>query len=262
MAMSNYRQAAAAGDARSLNNLGVMAMRGEGSAVSIADARSYFLQAANAGSASAHYNLALMYDSGMYGHRDLNQAAQEYRIASKMGHAEAQYRLSNLLETGAIPSKSPDEWKQYLNMSIDRGNKEAIARVDGILAPSDVARYLSTENCKECGSAPIASMAARSLDTMKTMAANGDPSAQYNLGVMHLNGNGATQDVSEAARLFTLSARQGYAPAQRQLAQMYLRGDAVGQSKVLAHAWLNLASKTTGAEADAARSEMESLNSQ
>jgi TPR repeat protein len=76
---------------------------------------------------------------------------------------------------------------------------------------------------------------------------------------MHMTGNGANKDDAEAARLFTLASRQGYAPAQRQLAQMYLRGDAVGKSKIIAHSLLNLAAKGTGAEADAARQEMEKL---
>jgi TPR repeat protein len=102
-------------------------------------------------------------------------------------------------------------------------------------------------------------MANHALANMKDMAASGDATAQYNLAIMHMTGNGANKDDAEAARLFTLASRQGYAPAQRQLAQMYLRGDAVGKSKIIAHSLLNLAAKGTGAEADAARQEMEKL---
>lgn len=258
-AISYYQRAAAKNDARSLNNLGVMALRGEGSSPSMTEARSYFLRAANYGSSAAHYNLGLIYDSGFYGHRDLLQAAREYRIASDMGHSDAQYRLSNLLETGAVPSADPNEWKRYFDMAVAHGNSQAIARIDGILRPSDIVRYLSTEHCPECSGPVDLKMADTALGNMQAMAATGDPTAQYNLAIMHMTGNGANRDVAEAVRLFTQSARQGYAPAQRQLAQVYLRGDMVGKSKVVAHSWLNLASKGTGSEADGARLEMERL---
>jgi hypothetical protein len=40
---------------------------------------------------------------------------------------------------------------------------------------------------------------------------------------------------------------------------MYLRGQAVGKSKVLAHMWLNLAARSDGEEGRAALGEMEAL---
>jgi len=42
-------------------------------------------------------------------------------------------------------------------------------------------------------------------------------------------------------------------------AQMHLRGEGVGRSKVLAHAWLNLAARDRGEEGRAARNEMDAL---
>jgi TPR repeat protein len=102
-------------------------------------------------------------------------------------------------------------------------------------------------------------MSVRSISTLEELAMSGDMSARYNLGVRHLNGEGVVKDPSEAARHFTLAARAGHAPSQRQLAQMHMRGQAVTQSKVLAHHWLNLASRQDSADGRAARAEMERL---
>jgi TPR repeat protein len=250
-----YEKAADKGDAKALNNLGVMAMRGEGTSVSPGKASSYFKKAALLGSASAHYNLGLLADNG----RNPANAAKEYRIAAEMGHPEAQYRLSTMIESGEVISRDPGEARRLLDMAVARQNKEALARIDGIRTAADVTRYLSTENCQECSDTATAGMATRGLDGLAQLADNGDASARYNLAVRRLQGNGANPDVSEAARLFTVAARQGYAPAQRQLAQMYLRGQAVGKSKVLAHMWLNLAARSDGEEGRAALGEMEAL---
>lgn len=258
-AIEEYERASKFGDAKATNNLGVMAMKGQGVSLSRSSAMSYFKKAAELGSSSAHFNMGLLFESGFQGSYQPGRAAEEYRIAAEMGHSEAQYRLSILLETKEAISLDPNEWRRMLDMAVANGNKSATERVEGIIKPTDVTRYLSSENCKSCGSTGEFKMADRSLKGLSELAAAGDPSAQYNLAVKYLNANGANLDPSEAARLFTLSARQGYAPAQRQLAQMYLRGQAVGKSKVIAHSWLNLAARDTGADGSAAKAEMEAL---
>lgn len=258
-AIAEYKRASSFGDAKATNNLGVMAMKGQGTSVSKSSAMSYFKKAAELGSASAHYNMGLMHDSGFLGPRLPAKAAQEYRIAAQMGHSEAQYRLSVLLETGEVVPLDPNEWKRMFDMSVASGNHAATERVEGIIRSSDVTRYLSSEHCAACGTKSEFSMADRSLRNLRELSADGDPSARYNLAVKHMTGNGANVDPSEAARLFTLAARQGYAPAQRQLGQMYLRGHGVAKSKVLAHSWLNLASRDPGAEGRQAREEMMAL---
>jgi TPR repeat protein len=176
-----------------------------------------------------------------------------------MGHPEAQYRLSTMLESGEVRSDDPTESRRLLDMAVARQDKDALARIDGIRKTSDIARYLSTESCADCNSAPEKDMAARGLTGLQQLAEDGDASARYNLAVRNLQGNGANRDPAEAARLFTLSARQGYAPAQRQLAQLYLRGEGVGRSKVLAHLWFNLAARSDGEDGKAALGEMEAL---
>ena len=260
-----YGKASAKGDARAENNLGVMAMRGEGRAVNYSTAAGHFRKAAEAGSAAAHYNLALMHDSGVGFPHNPGAAVREYRTAAEMGLAEAQYRLAVMIENGIGGPQDPAEAKRLYEMAAVGGKTEAYSRVSSIagtrIANESVLRsVLAVDNCDECaGDAAMAGVASRDYNGLKALAEKGDAPARYNLAVRLLNGDHANQDPSEAARLFTLAARQGYAPAQRQLAQMHLRGQAVARSKVLAHAWLNLASKTDGREAETARAQMVEL---
>ncbi|HEX5277231.1 MAG TPA: hypothetical protein VFW42_06145 [Fluviicoccus sp.] len=58
----------------------------------------------------------------------------------------------------------------------------------------------------------------------------GDPSGQFNLGMMYANGYGISKNQTEAARWFKLSADQGKANAQLNLGLMYLAGRGVPQN--------------------------------
>ena len=56
------------------------------------------------------------------------------------------------------------------------------------------------------------------------LATQGDPDAQYNLGLLHEDGLGGRQDSLEARRLYGLAAAQGHAGAQSYLASMLYAG--------------------------------------
>ena len=79
------------------------------------------------------------------------------------------------------------------------------------------------------------------LGKFKSAAAQGDASAQFNLGIMYDVGQGVVQDYAEAVRWFKLAATQGDAQAQFNLGNMYNNGRGVVQDYVRAHMWWNLA---------------------
>ena len=71
-------------------------------------------------------------------------------------------------------------------------------------------------------------------------AEQGYASAQFNLGVMYLNGRGGEgvpQDDAEAVKWYRLAAEQGYASAQFNLGVMYLNGRGVPQDDAEAVKW-------------------------
>ena len=76
---------------------------------------------------------------------------------------------------------------------------------------------------------------------LRADAAQGDTEAQYNLGMMYVNGQGVTQDEEEAVHLFHMAAEQGNADAQRDLGWMYASGRGVAQDYAEAYAWIGTA---------------------
>ena len=70
---------------------------------------------------------------------------------------------------------------------------------------------------------------ATAVSLFRSLAAQGDATAQYNLGSMYRTGDGVVQDYKEAVRLYGLAAAQGNAAAQFNLGLMYERGSGVAQ---------------------------------
>src|SRR5215475_1560259 len=70
---------------------------------------------------------------------------------------------------------------------------------------------------------------------LKERAAQGDASAQLQLGGMYYIGQGVPQDYTEALRWYRLAAAQGEASAQYNLGGMYEAGAGVPQDYVQAH---------------------------
>ena len=65
------------------------------------------------------------------------------------------------------------------------------------------------------------------LKMLRAKAERGSPIAQYTLGFMYLNGQGAPQDYSEAWKWFRMAAEQGHAQAQYNLGVQYGNGHGV-----------------------------------
>ena len=84
-------------------------------------------------------------------------------------------------------------------------------------------------------------------------AEQGHAKAQFNLGVMYTLGEGVPQDDKEAVRWYRLAAEQGVARAQYNLGSMYGMGQGVPQDYVQAHMWVNLAAVQGNGKARKAR---------
>ncbi len=76
----------------------------------------------------------------------------------------------------------------------------------------------------------------------------GDPEAQYYLGRLYLDGNGAARDPKQAARWLGLSAHKGQYQAQAMLGAMLFAGDQVPRQAARGLMWLTLAKDGCPAE--------------
>jgi TPR repeat protein len=74
----------------------------------------------------------------------------------------------------------------------------------------------------------------------RPLAEEGSAVAQYNLGLLYLDGHGVPQSTVEAANWFRRAAEQDYTQAQHNLGAMYGSGQGVKRDFVQAYKWLNL----------------------
>lgn len=72
------------------------------------------------------------------------------------------------------------------------------------------------------------------------LASQGDADAQYNLGVLYMNGRGVAQDDFQAVKWYQSAAAQGNWNAQTNLGRMYAHGKGIKQDDVHALMWFIL----------------------
>lgn len=84
----------------------------------------------------------------------------------------------------------------------------------------------------------------------KPLAEQGDPDAQYNLGLLYMNGQGVEKNERTALWWFTRAAQQGLADAQYNAGVMYYLGKGVYPSHKTAVEWWQLAVEKGHANAE------------
>ncbi len=88
----------------------------------------------------------------------------------------------------------------------------------------------------------VAQAQSKQLNDMIADAERGDPLAQMFLGKAYYNAEfGAKRDFVAAAKWYKASAKQGEVSAQADLALMYLDGQGVPRDNILAYMWMNVA---------------------
>lgn len=144
--------------------------------------------------------------SAAYLKGDYATAIRHWRIAAEQGDAYAQIYLGIMYGGG---SGAPLDYvlaQLWFNLARAQGEESAVKKRDFI------AGWMSPDQVAE---------------------AQGDATAQHNLGLMYDNGNGVPQDFVEAAKWYRLAADQGFATAQSILGFMYGAGLGVPQDFVL-----------------------------
>jgi putative methionine-R-sulfoxide reductase with GAF domain len=90
------------------------------------------------------------------------------------------------------------------------------------------------------------------LQTMRRLAEQGDPIAQFAVGARYATGEGVPQDYAEAVRWFSKAAEQGHVPAQATLGAYYWAGRGVPADLSKAYFW-SLLAEAGGDEASKSR---------
>ena len=109
--------------------------------------------------------------------------------------------------------------------------------------PRRYAYLFAVADLVEAPSAPVRAQQ-ETVAELQAKADQGGASAQFNLGLIYLEGQGVPQDGAEAVRWYRLAAEQGHAVSQNNLGLMYVEGQAVSQDHVQAYKWCNLAASS------------------
>jgi Sel1 repeat len=89
-----------------------------------------------------------------------------------------------------------------------------------------------------------------SAEDLLAKANQGDPKAQYKLGVLYFEGKSVQPDYPAAARWFEMAALQGHAASQFALGELYEEGAGVPQDFVKAYAWMTRAISNAPGQTD------------
>lgn len=150
------------------------------------------------------------------GHKD--EAVKALRYAADQGHPGANWKLASMYAQGdGVPENDYEAYKIFekiVHEGADPGSQNE-AYVAGALV--QMARYVR-EGIAE---SPVTADPQMARDLYMQAASNfGDPTAQYELGAMLLQGDGGEKNTGQAARWFQLAAKKGNANAQAMLGNM------------------------------------------
>ena len=123
---------------------------------------------------------------------------------------------------------------------------------DGSRAPSAGFTSVAQESPKVAQSTVVPPGTAENLDALRKRADQGDPGAQFLLGVRYHTGDEVQQDYAQAFRWFSLAAEQGNVSAQATLGAYYWAGRGVAPDSVEAYFW-SLLAESGGDEASKLR---------
>lgn len=184
---------------------------------------------ADKGDAKAQCNLATLYAEGKGGVKKSNTKAIEYyKLSADKGNAEAQYQLAYMYSWGEKAMGSYPEAVMYYTLAAEQDHPEALYQLacihdtttlgTGAVAKSDIKalKYYRLAAKKDHEKAQNSV-----FPTCLRMAEQGDPQAQYDVGLMYAKGEGVTESKSIAFHYYKLAADNDHTKAQYNVGRIY-----------------------------------------
>lgn len=185
----------------------------------------------------AAYELGKMYRDGIGCEKDAEASEQWYRQAfagflelEQQSHDDKlQYRIGWMLLHGVGTGKDETAAREWF---------EQASKLDNPHAQYQLARMIFNDP----SSTP--EQTAQALERLTKAAEAGQDCAQYALGKIYLDGQGAEKDIQKAVALFTLAATKENSFAAFALGKLYLAGDAaLPRDPAAALKWLTYAAE-------------------
>lgn len=174
------------------------------------------------------------------GHKD--EAVEAYRYAAENGQLGARWKLGRMYAEGDGVTRDHYEAFKFFSAIVEQdvqpGSREESYVADALVA---LGNYFRTG----IPDSPIAadSIAAQEY-YMRAAATYRNPAAQYEIGRMHLNGEGVAKSRKQAARWLQLAAEKGHAGAQARLGDLLFDNGKVVRGLAMMTAALERASSS------------------
>ena len=153
---------------------------------------------------------------------------------------------------------SNDEVRQ-LTEKASGGDSVALNALKNTAAQGDATAQYNLGLMYEFGQG-VAQDYAEAVSWYRKAANQGDADGQFNLGLMYDLGQGVAQDYAEAVSWYRKAANQGYATAQNNLGTMYEHGQGVAQNAVIAYALYNLSASNDPSQSNKALSNRQTIS--
>ncbi len=127
-----YKLAADRGLAPAQYRIGNLLEKGTGVDRNLGEAISYYRQAAQAGNASAMHNLAVLFASGAAGQPDYAAAVEWFRKASELGVADSQFNLAILYARGNGVKQDLEESYKWFGVAAKGGDTDAATKQEEV----------------------------------------------------------------------------------------------------------------------------------
>lgn len=193
--------------------LGFMYSQGYGVELDYKKAAEWYSKAAEQGDAFAQTNLGAMYSLGLGVIQDYEKSVEWYKKAAEQGDSEGQRGLAKAYESGQGVPQDYEKAIELYSKAIDQGNVKAMTDL-GHMYDYGVGVDQDIENAKEL---------------YLKAAEQGEPVAQRSMGTLYYEGIGVEQDLKKAVEWYTKAAEQKDPVAQYNLGNMYYYGEEVAQ---------------------------------
>ena len=219
-----YRQAANGGNASGQVNLGDAYYTGEGVTKDYNEAFKWFMQAAQQGNSTGQSWFAIMYRYGFGVTKDETEAVKWYRKAADQGSDFGQYYLAEMYENGYGVEKNMTEARRWYQKAADQGYEKAKEKLasmgSGVSASASEINDWKNRAYKYYDDEQYK----EAMPWFRKAADAGDAEAAYFVGALYYFGYGVAQDYKEAAKWYKQSALGGDAAGQYALGLIYESG--------------------------------------
>ena len=222
-------------------NLAVMYEDGNGVPKDFEQALYWYTKAAEQGNSDAQYYIGFFYYEGDGVPQDSEKGLYWLTKAAEQGYVEAQKKLGLIY---ADSNDVPQDWDKaiyYFTKAAEQGDADAqnlvgVLYYKGDVVPKDIDKGMYWIS-RAAAQGFEAAKDFITLKVIKEKAEQGDPEAQYDLGVMYYYGKRVSKNLRQAVYWTTKAAEQGYPDAQYNLGILYLEGDGVPQDSEQALYW-------------------------